>query len=142
MVQSNLEQIKPGAIFCIRPTEDYQNKLKNNILYPYFLVYVSQDGEEIIGASQTKLALDYYRKLCMGNDGILPDLIEELEIETKSNKNMDAYVQLLQKSIKEVVGVKEEVGLDSLATAGGTDLFGESKTKKDTLELVSYLIVK
>lgn len=143
VVKSNLGQIKEGVIFCLKDTtNDYQNKLKNNILYPFFLVYMSLDGEEVVQASQTKQALDYFRKLCMGNDKVLPELMEEFQKETKGFKNLEAYKQLLKTSIKNVIGVQEQVGLDSLATAGGTSMVAESINQEDSIELVSYLIIR
>jgi superfamily II DNA or RNA helicase len=143
VVKSNLNDVNKGAIFCLKDSSnDYQNKLKNNILYPYFLVYASLDGEEMVKASQTKLALDYFRKLCMGNDKVLPELVEEFNKETKHNKKMEAYTKLLKSAIKDVVGVQEEIGLDSLATAGGTTMLAEAINQEDNIELVSYLIIR
>lgn len=143
VVKSNLAEVKEGVIFCLKGNSDeYAKKLKNNILYPYFLVYISLDEEEIVKASQTKLALDYFRKLCMGNDFVLPELIAEFDKETKSNKKMDLYAKLLKKGMLEVVDVQEEVGLDSLATPGGTTLIKDAFEKEENLELISYLIIK
>ncbi|MCY2687576.1 helicase-related protein [Salinimicrobium sp. TH3] len=143
IVQSNLEQVKPGVIFCLKETGPMNNlRLKNNILYPYFLVYISEDGSEMVKASLTKIALDYFRKLCMGNDKILPSLIEAFNKETSYNKDMKTYVKLLKTAIENVVGVQEEVGLDSLATPGGTTMMSDSLKQSDKIELVSYLIIK
>jgi hypothetical protein len=143
VVKSNLENIQKGAIFCLKGnSDDYAKKLKNNILYPFFLVYISLDGTEIVKASQTKLVLDYYRKLCMGNDKIMPNLIAEFNKETKQNKKMDTYATLLKTAMQEVIGIQDEAGLDSLATAGGTTLFKEELSKEDNLELISFLIIK
>lgn len=144
IVKSNLEGLKEGVIFCFKDTSEEKQsvKLKNNILYPFFLVYISKDEKDIIKATQTKLALDYFRKLCMGNDKVLPELIAEFDKETKNSKKMDSFTKLLNKSIKEVIGVQEEIGLDSLATPGGTNLFKNSSGNNDSLELISYLIIK
>jgi hypothetical protein len=68
--------------------------------------------------------------------------MEQFNKETKNNKNMDAYLQLLQKALDDVAGVQEEIGLDSLATAGGTTLSSKTVNTKDDLKLVSYLIIK
>ena len=106
------------------------------------LVYISVDGQEIIKASQTKTALDYFRKLCMGNDKVVPELVAEFDKETKGNKKMDAFVKLLAKTMEEVKGVQEEIGLDSLATPGGTMLFANAVQQEESLDLVSYLIIK
>lgn len=143
IVKSNLEHVKKGVIFCLKGnSEDFASKLKNNILYPFFLVYISIDGTEIIKASQTKTALDYFRKLAMGNDRVMPELIAEFDKETKANKKMEIYANLLKTAIQEVIGVQEEVGLDSLATAGGTSLLSSIINQEEILELISYLIIK
>jgi ERCC4-related helicase len=143
VVKSNLASIKSGVIYCLKDTSnDHANKLKSNILYPFFLVYLSEDGQEIVKATQTKVALDYFRKLCMGNDKVLKDLVEEFDKDTKGNKQMEKYITLLQRAVNEVVDVQEEVGLDSLATPGGTSLFNSALKKEDNLELIAYLIIK
>ena len=143
VVRSNLQDIKQGAIFCLKDIgEEYSSKLKNNILHPFYLLYISLDGEEIVKASQTKLALDYFRKLCMGNDSVLPELVAEFDKETKANKKMKSYTKLLKTCIQEIVGIQEEVGLDSLATPGGTILLADGFSSQYNLELVSYLIIK
>ena len=103
---------------------------------------MSIDGEDIVHATQTKLALDYFRKLCMGNNSILPELVAEFDKETSGNKKMDAYVSLLKTAIDEVMGVQEQVGLDSLASPGGTTLFKDAIDSRNSIELVSYLIIK
>ncbi len=143
VVKSNIPNVKKGIIFCLKgSSEDFASKLKNNILYPFFLVYVSLDGTEIIKASQTKTSLDYFRKLCMGNHQVLPELIDEFDKETKGNKRMEVYTNLLHTTLREVVGVQEEVGLDSLATPGGTVMMSNSISQEENLELISYLIIK
>ncbi len=143
IVKSNLENIKKGVIFCLKDEIDnYAVKLKSNILYPFFLVYISMDGSEIIKASQTKTALDYYRKLCIGNTRVLQDLVSEFNNETSNSKNVDKYKKLLVEVVKEVNGVQEEIGLDTLATPGGTILSKNILGEEDKLELISYLIIR
>jgi ERCC4-related helicase len=143
LVKSNLETINPGVIFCFKGTGgDFSNKLKNNILYPFFLVYVSTDGSEIIKGAQTKRALDYFRKLCMGNDKVMPALIAQFEKETKGNSKMEAYRKLLSTAMQEVIGLQDEIGLNTLATPGGTNFSSAFGSQDEKLELISYLIIK
>ena len=143
VVKSNLDELKDGVIFCLKDTNNNnQEKLKNNILYPFFLVYVSLDGLHIVKASQSKKALDYFRKLCMGHDGVLTDLVAQFDKETKETKNMEAYTNVLQKAIQQVEGVQEDIGLDSLTTRGAVSLFSKAVNNEETLELISYLIIK
>jgi len=143
VVPTNTDLIKSGAIFCLKDLgENASSKLKNNVLYPFYLVYVSSDEQTILTATQTKLALDYFRKLCMGNDGIFPDLVAAFDKETQGNKKMTAYVKLLKTAMLQLSEVQEVVGIDSLATAGGTSLFAAAEEMDSNFELVSYLIIK
>lgn len=143
VVKSNLSEIKEGVIFCLKDIgADHRNKLKNNILYPYFLMYISLDGKTLVTASQTKKALDYFRKLCMGQSKVLPDLVAQFDKETKGNKKMAAFAKGLKTAIQEVVGVQEELGLDSLASRGAVNLMNKSVNAEEALELISYLVIK
>ena len=55
---------------------------------------------------------------------------------------MEAYTQLLRQAMQEVMGVQEEIGLDSLATPGGTTLMTQTLQQEENLELISYLIIR
>jgi len=143
VVKSNLGEVKEGVIYCLKDTSAaVENKLKNNILYPFFLVYTSMDGTYMVNPTQSKKALDYFRKLCMGQDSVLPELVAQFNTETKGTKKMSSFVETLQNTIHEVVGVQEEIGLDSLASQGGTTIMNSSLSNDGTLELISYLIIK
>lgn len=143
IVKSNLDEVKEGVIYCLKDTgTDVENKLKNNILYPFFLVYSSMDGNYMVNPTQSKKALDYFRKLCMGQDSVLPQLVAQFNTETKGTKKMTAFIETLQNTIQEVVGVQEEIGINSLASQGGTTLMNSSLSDESSLELISYLIIK
>jgi hypothetical protein len=100
------------------------------------------DGTTIVTASQTKKALDYFRKLCMGQNQVLPDLVAQFEKDIKGNKKVSAFAKALQTSILEVKGVQEDLGLDSLASRGAVNLISKNMNKEDTMELISYLVIK
>ena len=55
---------------------------------------------------------------------------------------MEAYTNVLQKAIQQVEGVQEDIGLDSLTTRGAVSLFSKAVNNEETLELISYLIIK
>jgi len=67
---------------------------------------------------------------------------QQFEKETKGTKKMSSYTKALQSTIKEIVGVQEEIGLDSLATQGGTTLLSNAFNDENNLELVSFLVIK
>jgi hypothetical protein len=67
-------------------------------------------------------------------------LINSFNKETKNSKQIAPYVSLLQSALTHIKGVDDELGLDSLAFAGGTKM---SKSQhSDAFELLSYLIIK
>ena len=53
---------------------------------------------------------------------------------------MSTYTELLDIAIEDIKGTVTELGIDSLATPGGT-LFSTATSSK-THELISYLIIK
>ena len=83
-------------------------------------MYKSLNGSQNTKISQPKLTLDYLRKLCIQSTEIDADVIETFYSKTSGYKHMGTYQELLKSAIQEVNGVQEEIGLDSLATAGGT----------------------
>nr|MDA3853944.1 DEAD/DEAH box helicase [Bacteroidales bacterium] len=142
VVKSNLQEVKEGVIFCLKDLAETDNRYQRNIIYPYFLVYMSLDGTQVVNASQTKVALDYFRKLCMGSPKTLPLLIEAFNKETRYSKKVEEYTQLLRSAMKEVGGVQEQLGLDSLLDPEGTSIAADSAGRGGELQLVSYLIIK
>jgi methionine synthase II (cobalamin-independent) len=70
------------------------------------------------------------------------DVIKEFSEKTQGYKKMEIYRDLLKTAIQEVNGVQEEIGLDSLATSGGTLFSGEEDLNKDSIQLINYLIIE
>lgn len=137
------KQVNSGVIFCLKQVSVSEKTNKfNNSLYPYYLVYVRNDGEVIFNHMQTKKILDFYRKLCLGNDLVLKELVENFYKETNQGKDMDEYSILLEKGIRNIIGKKEEQGIMSLFTAGGTTLAKHTFKGLDNFELISFLIIK
>ena len=143
VVKSNSDQIDKGVIFCFKDTSSTkQGHYNSNVLYPYFLVYKSLNGSKNTKISQSKLTLDYLRKLCVQSTLVQQDVIKEFSEKTQGYKKMEVYRDLLKTAIQEVNGVQEEIGLDSLATSGGTLFSGEEDLNKDSIQLINYLIIE
>jgi len=70
------------------------------------------------------------------------DVIQLFENKTSGMKNMKDYQELLKSSIQEVKGVQEEIGLDSLATSGGTIFRGSDDLGDNSIQLINYLIIE
>lgn len=137
----NSEEAEAGVIFCFN---DLKGTLTDTNAYsathPYSLCYMKWNGEVYVPANNPKRTLDFYKKLCLGQHDALASLINSFNKETKTGKQMGTYVAILQAALAHLKGVDDELGLDTLALAGGTKM---SKAKHaDAFELVSFLIVK
>ncbi|MBN1065402.1 helicase-related protein [Clostridium botulinum] len=136
-------QVKPGVIFCLKQINDNEKvKEFNNSLHPNYFVYVKDDGEVMYNHMHNKKILDFYKKLCSGNDLILRDLVEEFYEETSECRNMSKYSELLETGIRDIIGKKEEQGIMSLFSSGGTNLATHTFKALEDFELVSFLIIK
>lgn len=139
IAQAN-NDIKPGAIFLFKDTEAAANRdrLRNNFIYPYYLVYVSVDGQEVKAGHYTKTILDYFRALSLNHDKPSTKLIELYNQQTQNGKNPVAYQKLLNRALTEITGLQNEKAVYQLSLPNGTQthLNTTSQTK-----LISYLII-
>lgn len=141
VVENTIDDAPNGVIFCLKDLNETQNQHSTySATHPYNLCFINENSEIFVSASNPKRTLDYYKKMCMGNHEVLKPLIDSFEKETKSGNNMEKYTSLLQKTMTHIKGVDDEMGLDTLAFAGGTKM--NNTQKKESFELISYLIVK
>ena len=136
------DEIKPGVIFTLRQVKEEDRKEKSNSLYPYYMVYIQDDGKLKYNYTHSKRILDYYKKLCSGQNQVLTDLVSIFNEETSGGKNMDKYSYLLEQSINSIIGKKEEKGIASLFSKGGTRLSKNVFTGIEDFELISFLVIK
>jgi hypothetical protein len=138
----NKEEMPCGVIFCLRHIARGNVPDEHNAFYPFYLVYVKEDGTIIYSFLATKKVLDLYKKLCLGQSEVLADLVEVFNQETEDGRKMHAFSSLLEQAIANIIGKKEEKGVESLFTKGGTTLLNNSYQGKDDFELISFLIIK
>ena len=86
--------------------------------------------------------MDFYKKLCVGKTEILHDLVKEFNLETDDGKNMKKYSELLIETIEDILGKKQDVGVDSLFSGGKTIMVKEDIDGLEEFELVTFLILK
>ena len=144
IVKNQVEEIKDkkGVIYCLKMLSEQNNNKDSYSLEPYYLVYVDENNEVKLPYSNAKNILDIYKKLTLGNDDIQSELFKSFENETKDYSNMNHYVKGLQNSIESIIGKKDEKGLDSLFSGGGTNITANSFTGSEDFEIVSYLVIK
>lgn len=136
------EEFEPGAIFLLRQVKGVKESKDKNALTPYYLVYISEDEEVKLNYIQSKKILDYYQKLCSGKKEVFRNLVESFDRETDNGRQMDKYSQLLKESIENIIGKKQETGVRSLFTKGGTSPVKNNIEGLEEFELISFLILK
>lgn len=119
--ESIRDEVKPGVIFTLRQVKGYEQTKEENALFPYYLVYVTHEGVKLSFVNAKRI-LDYYKKLCLGKNEVYQELVNEFNKETQDGLCMKHYSDLLEMSIQNLIGEKQEIGVSSLFSKGGTTM--------------------
>ena len=133
--------IGTGTIFCLKLLK-HEVEADNYVLEPYYLVYVDSNNEVKLGFTSAKLILDIYKKLCMGQSQVNNEAVKIFETETDNYANMSHYTDGLKTAIESIIGKKEESGMNSLFSRGGTNISSDVLHGLEDFELISYLVIK
>jgi hypothetical protein len=134
--------LQPGVIFTLRNRNREVNVNDHNRLHPYYLVYISRQGEVVHDHTEVKRLLDLVRSACKGRDQPLSEACHLFNKETADGRKMQAYSDLLGQAIRSMIQVKEEKDLDSLFTRGKTTALVNSIAGLDDFELITFLIIQ
>lgn len=134
--------VKPGAIFILKNRNNEINIDKKNLLHPFYMVYLAEDGSVICDHLHPKQLLDLMRHACKGKVTPNKSLCSAFNEETANGRKMNHYSDLLHTAIDSIISVKEESDIDSLFSLGETSaLQGEIKGLDD-FELITFLVIK
>lgn len=133
---------KPGVIYILKNRNAGVNIDKMNLLHPFYMVYIADDGTVICDHLQPKKLLDVMRHVCKGQDKPDKARCAIINKETCDGRKMQHYSDLLANAIDSIITVKEESDIDSLFSVGETTaLLGEVKGLDD-FELITFLIIR
>ena len=133
---------KPGVMFILRNRNNAVNIDRKNLLHPFYMVYLTDEGEVICDHLHPKQLLDIMRHACKDKKDHDPTLCAALNKDTADGRHMEHYSDLLQEAINSIVSIKEENDIDSLFSIGETTaLRGEIKGLDD-FELICFLILQ
>jgi len=132
----------PGVIYVLKNINGNVNIDSQNRLHPFYMVYISDDGEVVCDHLSPKNMLDKIRYLCKGKTKPDSELCKVFNTDTKDGRDMRKFSELLGESINSIIDVKEESDIDSLFSAGGTSALGSVITGLDDFELICFLVVK
>ena len=133
------KEFNPGAIFCLLDTTGKASVDQNYSLAPYYLVFVSDDGDIQLNYNQPKQILDVLKKECHGCLSTQQTAVAKFNQKTQSGKNMHHYQTLLEKAVEAVVGKQQEQGVQTLFQRGGIRLAGETDRRVEDFEVVAFV---
>ena len=141
-VVSQTEEAPAGVIFVLRNINDSVNIDNRNRIHPFYMVYISEEGEIVCDYLNPKKLLDIMRLLCRGNNEPVMELCKKFNQETDDGRKMGEVSELLSEAINSIIDAKEESDIDSLFKSGGTTALLSAVSGLDDFELICFLVVK
>ena len=141
-VTAAAEDTPPGVIFVLKNRTGSVEINHQNRLHPFYIVYISNDGEVICDHLSPKEMLDKMRYLCKGRTEPIAELYRKFNKETSDGKNMKQVSNLLGQSISSIIEVKEESDIDSFLAGGQVSFLSDTIKGLDDFELICFLVVK
>ena len=141
-VTAAAEDTPPGVIFVLKNRTGSVEINHQNRLHPFYMVYISNEGEVICDHLSPKEMLDKMRYLCKGRTEPIAELYRKFNKETGDGKNMKQVSNLLGQSISSIIEVKEESDIDSFLAGGQVSFLADTIKGLDDFELICFLVVK
>lgn len=141
-IDAVVEGDDPGVIFVLRNVSQQLDARTRNQIHPFYLVYVSDEGEVVHGYLDPKESLDAMRRLCKGKSEPDAALCRGYNKATKNGRDMRAASGLLRSAIESIVEEKAEADLDSFFSGGTTSFLENDVAGLDDFELVCFLVVR
>ena len=113
-----------------------------NRIHPFYMVYMSDDGDVVCDYLNPKKLLDDVRLLCRGKKEPIKAVYSKFNEDTDDGRNMKGVSNLLSDAINSIIDEKEESDIDSLFSTGGTSALMSSVSGLDDFELVCFLVIK
>lgn len=136
------EQAQAGTVFVLKNRTAGVNIDHKNQLHPFYMVYISDEGEVVVDHLHPKDLLDKMRLLCKPITKPDVKLCSQFNKETRDGLKMDKYSDLLSKAINSIISVKEQSNIDSFLDGFAGELFEERFVGLDDFELICFLVIK
>lgn len=136
------EDAPAGVIFVLKNRSDSVNIDNQNRLHPFYMVYISNDGEVICDHLSPKDMLDKMRFLCKGKTEPIPEVYKQFNKETHDGKDMSKFSELLGEAIASIIEVKDESDIDSFLGGGQVSFLSNEIKGLDDFELICFLVIR
>ncbi len=134
--------LEAGVIFGLRNLNPSKHQDEQNRLHPYYLVYISEQGNVLASHLQAKKLLDVLRAACKGRSEPLLEACQAFNQRTQDGRDMQAISDLLNQAIHSMIESKEESDLDSLFSGKQTTALVNSIQGLDDFELLGFVVVQ
>lgn len=136
------EETPAGVIYVLKNRSNSVNIDNQNRLHPFYMVYISNEGEVICDHLSPKQMLDKMRFLCKAKTEPILELYRQFNKETRDGKNMSVFSKLLGDAIASIIEVKEESDIDSFLGGGQMSFLTNEIKGLDDFELICFLVVR
>ena len=131
-----------GVIYVLKNRTNSVNIDNQNRLHPFYMVYISNNGDVVCDHLSPKQMLDKVRFLCKGKSEPIPELYKQFNKETRDGRNMTEFSKLLGDAIASIIEVKEESDIDSFLSGGQVSFLSTQIKGLDDFELICFIVVK
>lgn len=141
-VVSANEENPAGVIFILKNIKNDININQQNHLHPFYMVYISEEGEVICNHLAPKNMLDKIRLLCKLKNTPNLELCKIFNEETQDGKDMSFYSELLSESINSIIQVKDSSDIDSFLSGKQISFTTGTINGLNDFELICFIVVK
>ena len=136
------DRIQPGVIFCLKRNGDAAARTPNR-LWPYFLVYVRDDGSVHYTFGQAQRCLALFQALAAGRPDALQMLEDAFDRETQQGQRMKKYDALLAAALRSIAGTFRDAELAGLGRDRGAVLTEKPQVPDPARDftLVTWLVI-
>ena len=136
------DRIQPGVIFCLKRSGDEAARTPNR-LWPYFLVYVRNDGSVRYTFRQAQQCLSLFRALAANQSKPLAELEDAFDRETRQGQCMKKYDTLLDAALRSIAGTFRDAELAGLGRNRDAVLTEKPQTPNPAgdFTLVTWLVI-
>ena len=130
-----------GVLFCFKHRNELAKPQSDSSLYPYYLIYILENGEVLYGNAQARETVKQFRKLCFDKKEPVKELFQKFLKKTANATKMDFYSGLLNKAIASIKGDEESKAVQMMFDFSGfNNAFADESA--DDFELISFLVVE
>ena len=141
-VTKSAPDMPAGVIFVLKNRSNSVNIDNQNRLHPFYMVYISSEGDIVCDHLSPKKMLDKMRYLCKGKLEPIPELCKNFNAETRDGRDMKAISELLSSAISSIIEVKDESDIDSFLGGGQVSFLSEEIKGLDDFELICFLVIR